>query len=224
MNSSKTYRSQVYRDFQELEETAWHSITRFYEERERTIVNLEFKEYFELLLCYTNALFEIGAYRKHIRMANQVIEISIFQNIHLFQGQDIYYGTLFRKAASHYNLMHYNKCSHILRELIKLNPLDSDNSNFLKRCLRSQYPEYIKKTRAVAVFMFLITALIICVEVLLISNFYPFYEPYIMLIRNIIFGVGVAILAGGDLYHRWDVNQKVDGFVKEVIHKKMNTL
>lgn len=224
MNYSKTYHSKIYRDFQEVQQTSWHNVTRFYEEHERLILNLEFEEYFEVLLCYTGALFEIGAYRKHISMSNTIIEISILENIPHFRGDDIYSKTLFRKAASHFNLLEYKDCEHILRELIKMNPQDDDTVNFLKRCLRSTQPKYIQNSRAAAILFFFLTAIIICIEVLFIKHFLPDLTDMVMDLRNGIFIIGLFTLFSGDLYHRWKTNKEVNDFVRERMLEKRDKI
>lgn len=216
MNDSRTYRSQIYREFQEVQQNAsWHSLTRFYEKHERSISNLDFEEYFELLLCYTGALFETGAYRKHIAMADTIIEISILQNISHFRGDDIYTKTLFRKAASHYNLSETTACEHILRELIKMNPQDDDAIAFLRRCIRSRQPRYIQDSRALAIVLFFLSALVICVEVLFIRNFAPDYTNLVMGLRTGIFVLGLFALVSGDLYHRWETHNAIQRFVEQ---------
>lgn len=225
MNNSTTYRSKIYRDFQEVQQnSSWHSVTRFYEEHEQRILNLDFEEYFELLLCYTGALFETGAYRKHILMANTIIEISILQNIPHFHGDDIYTKTLFRKAASHYNLSENRECKHILRELIKMNPQNEDAVVFLKRCLRNEQPKYIQHTRAIAIVLFFLTALVICIEVLFVKNFMPQYVGQVMDVRTGIFIIGLIALVSGDLYHRWKTNQSVDQFVQQQLLVKRDRI
>ena len=195
---------------------------RFYEEREADIQQLEFGEYFELLHAYATALFEIGSYRKHLLMADVVIEISILQNIHEFKGKDVYCNMLFKKAASHFNLLEYDQAEHILRELIKINPNDLDTVAFLKKCLRRQRPRYVKTSRAIAVLLFLLTAVTIALDILVIRHFYALYEPTAILVRNTLFSTAWVILLASDLWLRWQVEQRVNLFVEEVKTEKMN--
>lgn len=220
MNYSKTYQIQVYRDFKEIESDSYHSITRFFEEREPEIRQLEFNEYFEVLVAYTHALFETGSYQKHLRMADVVIETSILRNIQTFQGEDVYWVTLFRKACSYFNMMRYNKTDYILRELIKMNPFHTDAISFLKRCLRKNQPQFIKNARAISVLLFLISALIISVEVLVIRHFFEAHTTMIEPLRTAVFIAGLVVLIGSDLFHRWKVNKEVDDFVKMVKKKE----
>jgi len=221
--SQSTYHSKIYRDFKDIDASAYRTITRFYEEREEDIQQLEFGEYFELLHAYTSALFEIGAYRKHLLMADVVIEISILQNIHQFQGKDVYCDMLFKKAASHYNLLEYDQAEHILRELIKINPSDLDTVAFLKKCLRRQRPRYVKGTRAVAVLLFLLTAVVIALDILVIRHFYTLYESTADLIRNGLFVTAWLVLIAGDLWLRWQVERQVNLFVEEIKMRKQTS-
>ncbi len=113
-----TYHSQIYRDFRDIEPTEYRAITRFYEDHVDAIHQLDFEEYFELLVAYTDALFEIGVYERHLLIVDEVIETTILKNIKFFEQEDIYYRMLFRKAASLFNLLEFEKAAHILRELI----------------------------------------------------------------------------------------------------------
>lgn len=132
ISPSSTYQSKIYRSFKEIESNDFRTVIRFYEERAVSISNLEFEEYFELLFCYTNATFEVGAYNKYIRLAEQIIEQSIDKNIQFFQGKDILCHCLFRKAAAHYNLNQFQQAGHLLQELIKIDPSHEDAAQLLK--------------------------------------------------------------------------------------------
>jgi len=219
--SQSTYHSKIYRDFKDIDASAYRTIMRFYEEREDDIQQLDFEEYFELLHAYTTALFEIGSYRKHLLMVDVVIEISILQNIHEFKGKDVYCTMLFKKAASHYNLLEYAQAEHILQELIKINPNDLDTVAFLKKCLRRQRPRYVKTGRAIAVFLFLCTALVIALDILVIRHFYALYEPTAELVRNTLFISAWIILLASDLWLRWQVEQRVNLFVEKIKTRKL---
>ena len=81
MLPQSTYHSKEYRDFRAIEPGDWRGVVRFYEKNEAAIRGLDFEEYFELLLAYTDALSEIGAWQKHLLMADVVIEISVMENL-----------------------------------------------------------------------------------------------------------------------------------------------
>lgn len=218
-----TYHSKVYLDFREIDPSEYRRIIRFYEEREQKIKLLDFQEYFDLLVTYVNALFEIGNYFKHLRMVDKVIETSINYNIKQYKNEDIYNKMLFKKAASFYNIKSYDKADYILRELIKIDPNDQDVILFLRKCLKKKNPKLIKNTQAIAIFLFLMAALVICVEVLLIKPFFPIYIDLVATSRFSIFGAACLMLVFGELLHRWIIEKKVNSYVAESKQIKENT-
>jgi tetratricopeptide (TPR) repeat protein len=211
-----TYHSRVYKDFKEIESDAHREIIRFFEKHQKMIDRLDFEEYFELLVAYVEALFEIGIYQKHIVLVDEVIENTINLNIQRYKGEDIYYLMLFKKAASHFNLHQYEKAEHILRELVKMNPDDKEVLSFLKRCLRRRGSQLLSVARASSIFLFLLTACIICVEVLFVRPFYEMYASRIEALRIGTFVVGVFALIAGDFLHRVIIEAKVNSFAEKV--------
>lgn len=215
-----TYHSKVYRDFKEIDAVAYRQIIRFFEKRESAIGKLEFSEYFELLVAYVDALFEVGAYQKHILMVDSVIENSIAQNIHFYKGRDIFSNMLFKKAAAHYNLLQYKESEYILRELIRMDPYDKEVIIFLKKCLRRKTSKLVSVARASSIFLFLLTAFLISMEVLLIRPFFRMHASLIENSRITMFIIGLVILIGGDLIHRLSVEQSINDFVKSIKRSK----
>lgn len=216
-----TYHSKTYRDYKALDERAYRDMVRFYEEREDDIKALDFEEFFELLFAYVDALFEIGSYRKHLLLVDYVIECSIKYNIKELKGKDVFYHLLFRKAASLYNTLSYNKADYILRELIRINPEKEEVGQFLKKCLRKMNPAIIRHSRAASILLFFLAATIICVEVLFVRPFMKEFTPSVELSRNLIFGFGCLVLVAGALIHRWQIDREVNAFVKATIDKKV---
>ena len=215
-----TYHSRIYRDFKEIEAVNYRHIIRFYEEREHSIQQLDFEESFELLVTYVNALFEVGAYQKHLLMVDVVIETVIDQSIGLFRGEDIFHKMLFRKAASLYNRMEYKQAEYILEELIRIAPGETDAALFLKKCLRKQEPPFLNLAKACSILFFMLAAFIISLEVLFVRPFYKMYVDLVEATRIIIFLVGWLVLLGGIILHRLRVERKVDQFVTVARIKK----
>ena len=213
---AKTYQSSIFRNFKAIDAGEFRQVVRYYERNEKAILELDFEEYFEMLMAYTNALFEISEYQKHILMVNAVVEISIMENIQIFNGQEVFKTMLFRKAASHYNLFEYGKAIHILRELLKIEPNNAENALFLEQCLRNDKPQIARRTSAAAVFLFLLSALTVSIEVLLVRNFYPESAYVIEMSRNLMFCLGFCILVLGVIWHRWQSHNTVQNFIKEV--------
>lgn len=216
MNYSKsTYHTKIYRDFKEIEVGEYRNIVGYYEEFEADIRELDFQEYFEILVAFVNALFQLGKYQKHLLMVDIAIEASVMQNIKSHQDEeDIFHKLLFQKAASAYHTFDLEKTDHILRELIKMNPKDRNASLFLKKCLRRKQPTYMATFRAISIFMFLAAALVICIEFLFIENFYNSLLQIVQQVRNTLFLIGVLALVGGEFLHWWKINREVNNFVK----------
>lgn len=218
---SKTYRSSLFQSFKAIDAGEFRQVVRYYERNEKAILQLDFDEYFEIFIAYTNALFEISDYRKHILMADVVIETSIVENISIVNGQEIFQSMLFRKAASHYNLLEYRKAIHVLRELLKIEPNNQDNARFLEQCLREEKPQLVRHARAIAIILFLSAALTVSIEVLIVRNFYPSWASIIEISRNSMFCLGLFILLGGILLHRWKCFSEVQRFIAEVKQNKI---
>ncbi len=217
----QTYHSQMYRNFRAIDRSEFRRMVRFYERFEKNILVLDFEEYFEMVVVYTQSLFEISEYRKHILMSDVVLKTSILENITHIRGEEIYKSTLFQKAASHYNLKEFSKAQHVLCELLKMDPQDSLSVRFIGRVLRDDKPTYVNYTRAISIFLFLMAVLMICVQVLIIKPFYMMYDPIIDVSRNTVFSMGVVVLVGGELWHRWQVHIYIRELVKNIKQKKL---
>jgi tetratricopeptide (TPR) repeat protein len=216
MNHPQTYYSPLYRNFRAIEAGEFRKIVYFYERNEKEILKLDFEEYFELLVNYTQALFEIAAYQKHLLMADVVIETSFSENITAIGGQEIFRSTLFQKAASYYNLFEFSKAIHVLSELIKIDPTDKNVSEFLERCLRKNRPQLIRRSRAIAIFLFLATALIISIEALIVRNFFINWAGLVEFSRNCLFILGMIILVSGEFIQRFSAKRDVLRLIQSV--------
>lgn len=215
-----TYHSKIFRDFKEIDAANYRRIIRFYEDKEEEIRQMEFQEYFQLLTAYVNALFEVGAYQKHLLMVDIVIEMAIVHNVELYRGEDIYQKMLFRKAASLYNIMDYDKAEYILRELIKIDPYSEDAVLFLRKCLRRKQPAFLHSAKAASIFLFLLSAFVISIEMLFVRPFYKQQADEVEMARTGIFLLGCGVLAGSILIHRWVVQRRVYSFVEETRNAK----
>lgn len=213
--SRPTYHSLIYRDFREIEGNAYHQIVRFFEEREEAIKQLDFDEYFEMLLAYTNALFEMGAYQKHLLMADAVIETTMENNIRLYRGEDVFRQMLFKKAASCFNLQQQDGAEHILKQMIRISPGDADAALFLRKCYIARRSALWQNSQATAIFLFLLAALVIAVELLVVRSFYTLHVPLVEMSRNSIFALGLLAMGGGYLGHRVRSHYAVRALVGE---------
>ena len=212
--NSSTYYSRLYRDFQEIDATAYRRIVRFYEACETQANMLEFEECFDLQVAYCKALFEIGAYQKHIAFADRIVEASILNGIRRWNGRDVYFDTLFDKAAAHHNLLAFAEAEHILRELLKMQPDNQEVQIFLRKNAQRQRSAFVQHSRAVSMALFLLAAVVICVEMLFVRTLYQMYEPLVQAVRTALFAGGVLAMVGGDLVQRLRVYRRVAGWTE----------
>ncbi|MBL0293057.1 MAG: hypothetical protein IPQ04_01975 [Saprospiraceae bacterium] len=210
--------SDLYDRYLELEYTSYRSVVYFFEKHKSEINNLDFEEYLDVFMHYNKSLFEVGAYSKFIVSVDQAIELVIDLNVYSFKGKDIFSELLFLKAAAFFNLGQYKNAELVLNELIGINPDDVLAINLLKKTIAKQTFIH-KKTRAISLFLFLFTAVIILLDILIIKNIKPqLHLPFIYL-QCISFGLGLFLLVGGDLFDRFKIEQNVFVLLRK---KKVN--
>lgn len=196
------YFSPLYRNLRAIEPTDYHRLIREYEREEEAIGRLDTLEHFELTVLYVDALFETGAYRKHLLMVDQVLYLSFSENLSKVDGQDIFERMLFRKAASSYRLFDLDTAEHVLREMLRINPDNDAARQFLEKTLyKKQVPAH-QLMRATAVLCFLTAALAIFIELLIVRNFYRMYLDTFVWARSFLFIFGLLSLVVGELYTR----------------------
>jgi tetratricopeptide (TPR) repeat protein len=212
--SSQTY-SQIYRNFRTIHTGEYRRIVRFYERHEKEIVQLPFEEYFDLLISYTQALFEVEEYRKCLKNGDIVIQTAILENVTVVKEKDVYQDALFSKAACLHRIGQLDNAQYVLEELIKINPEEHLAIQYLHQVMRDNKPTYTKTIQALSVLLFLISALVISVEVLVVRNLYKNYETIFEWTRNGLFGAGIFLLAACELWHRWRVERYANQFVEK---------
>lgn len=220
MYSQSTYRSKLYRDYRAIEPGEWRKLVHFYEANEAEIRGLDFDEYFELMNAYTNALFEIGAWQRHLLMADAVIEASIQENVQEFHGEDVFQHTLFRKAASCFQLFEPERTEYILRELLRINPTHADASLFLKKCLRNMRPWLVRQTRAAAVVLFFVAALAVVLQIFVVRNFYEHLTRPFDIFWWSALALGILVLGMGEALHHWRCDREVENFLRAVKRRR----
>jgi tetratricopeptide (TPR) repeat protein len=216
LHRKTTYQSAVFQDFESLGKTNYHEIIRFCERNHDAMEALNFQEYFIMELAYCNALFQMENYSKHLEIANKVIELSIFNNVHLFQGEDIYQKTLFQKAQAHKILNHLPEAIHITKELLKMNVNSKEYQSFLKFCYIKNNTPFLENLRGYGVLMCFIAASFLVLNILIIE---PFYPKKVSLFHNLsIIGLifGAILLIGGLTVHHWQAKNKFREFLKRI--------
>ena len=214
---SSDYISNVYEEFKSLKGAELREIIRFYEENKEDINALELNEFFELQVSYLCALFEFNEFDKFLALVDEAIEASIIHNIQFVDHENIYNKLLYLKAeALHYQL-EYHQAAFIFEELIKIDPYKDKYANAFSRTKNKLIPRYLKNSRAVSIVFFILTAVVIAAELLIIRNFLEDWISTFEWTRNILFVAGWLILIFGELTHYWRVEQLVS---KKVSHFK----
>ena len=221
MNYLPAYRLKIYRDFKAIEAVDFHGIVRYYERFEQDIHQLDFEEYFDCLASYTQALYEIGDYRKHLVMCDFLLETIIIQNVESWGGEDLYTKTLLAKATSQYYEQEFKSAERILKELVKIAPENTVLAQKLwEKCLLRQKPNWLMRIRALGVGILLFTALFIAVEIFVVAPFFSEYHARVQLAHNVLLVLGLLILFAGELRHVWICHHTVKCFVQRTRQKK----
>ena len=218
---SKTYSSPAYEAFCAIEPGEYREKIRFIEKHRSVLHALETVEYLELMDAYSDALFEVAKYHKQIRVADEVIELSMQENVTSINGKDIYFDTLFKKAASLYNLEELDKSVYILLELLKMNPFHESSRLFLINCYVRKKTKSLQPLRAVSVAIILFSAFIIALELLFVRPFYTQYAGEVEFVRNAFLLFGILLLAGGEIWLRYVAVGKTVEFIAAVKKKKL---
>lgn len=225
MNFLPAYRLKLYRNFKSIEATDYHSIARYYERFEQDIHLLDFEEYFDCLASYTQALFEIGDYRKHLVMCDFLLETIIIQNVENWGGEDLYSKTLLAKAASLYQMQEYPKATHILQEVIKISPYTSVTAKKLwEKSLLRQKPAWLMRVRAFSVGILLFTAVFIAFELFVVAPFFSLYHARVQIAHNLLLALGVTVLFAGEMRHLWLCRQTVSRFICAAQRRKSSEI
>ena len=146
--------------------------------------------------------------------------MSIARNIVLHREQDIYFETLFKKAASLHNLDKIEPAVHILRELIKINPDHESTKLFLINCIIRQKKSMVRPYRNISLLMLMSSALIIAIELILVRRLWPTWISIIELVRNGLFIGGVLLLVTGEVLVRYRAVEDVYSFTRATKRKK----
>lgn len=217
MQIRPTIYTRLYRDFLAIEPKNYHAVIRFYEQWEEQIAKLDDDQHYDLLFAFTNALFEVGAYRQFLAVVDQAILVSLDESLQKDEQhkQHLFELLLFRKAAAFVQTLQPAKAEHIVRELLRINPKHALASLLLRKTLRQQNSAINTTTRATAILLFYLSALIILVEILIIRSFYSMYTSPVELSRNLIFLGGLLVLGIGEVLTRWQAYRHARQFLNK---------
>ncbi|MDX1478230.1 MAG: hypothetical protein R3301_11035 [Saprospiraceae bacterium] len=195
--------STAYQAFFAIDEGEFKEKIKFINRHRASIATLTLDEYVEIMDAYAEALFETGRFHKHLVIADELIELSIMHNIRQVAGKDLYFETLFQKAASLYNLNRIPTAIHILQELMRMHPDHESTRLFLINCYVRQQHRVHSLIRRVSIAGILAAATFIALELLVVRPFIPEATGVLETTRNALFIGGVGTLLAGELWVRY---------------------
>jgi len=213
-------RSETYEAFLAIEPGAYKEKIQYIEENFFMLRELDADEYFDMMVLYAEALFETGEYGRQAKLADHILEMSIERNIIIHRGRDIYFETLFKKAAALHNLDRIDQAVHILKELLKINPDHESSKLFLINCIIRQKKYSVRPYRNMSLILLLMSACVIAFELLFVRSIWPSWINIVEMIRNGLFITGVILLIAGEVMVRYRAVEDVYSFSKQTKKKK----
>ncbi|MEM7102141.1 MAG: hypothetical protein AAF502_03345 [Bacteroidota bacterium] len=222
LQQSSTYSAKILREFKNLDQDNYHAVVHFYEEHEREIAQIGIEEHFILLASYINALHEIGIYQKVLANADQMLQYSIIYNIQFHQGEDIYLKTLFQKATAQLYTHDYPSAQHSLEQLINIQPNYKPFRKLLLKSLLRQRPLVVKRMFAFGVILYLLSVVMVVVNILLVQ---PYYNEFVGLAefwRGVVFVLSILVLVIGEVAHHLNCRRAASRIYDVALQKKHN--
>lgn len=221
--SSNARLPEMYQAFLAIDPLAYQEKIRFVDERFFELRQLGDDEYFDLMVLYGEALFETGDYSRQAKLADHIVEMCIGRNIILHRGLDVYSETLFRKAASLHNLGRLEEATHILKELIKMDPENETYKLFLINCAIRLRKPAVRPYRNTSLGLLLGSVFVIAFELLVIRRVSPPWTVVVEPVRNGMFVAGVLLLVAGEIIVRYRAVEDVFAFTRQTRRKKEET-
>jgi len=191
-----------YYEFLEIDLDAHHEKVRFFEENRGEIYNLDFSYKIFIWCDYAISVFELGRYQEFIKLSDELIPTVINENIFRIRDIDIYSALLFRKGASLYNINKLEEAEYVFSELCRIEK-DTLHQKAWTQTIQRILKGKLRYLQAISVLLFIFTAILIAVELLVIRNFYPALTEDFEFFRICTFVSGFLVLIGLELYIRF---------------------
>jgi hypothetical protein len=213
---STIYYSKLYRDFMAIDPEAYRAKVYFFELHEKAIGNLSLEEYFEILVLYTDALFESDEFVKHILLAEVAIETSLYHNVPMVNERDIVQYMLHKKAYSHAVLGQFDVAQQVAKELLRFQPDAMASQSLLKEIYTMQEPRYLSNLKALSVACSLFAMLLAVISELWIQALYPQYYKWLLYTQSALVLGSFLILGIGYAKHLLSAQKQMQTAVKEI--------
>ena len=189
-------------EFIEIDHDAHHEKVRFFEDNKFQIYDLEFEYKIHVWCDYALSVFEIGRYQEFIKLSDELIPLIIKENVFRLRDIKIYEALLFRKGASLYNIQKFDEAEYVFQQLCRI-----ESEVLYQRAWMQTMQKILKNkmrfVQALSVLLFIFTAVIIAIELLIIRNFYPTLTNSFELFRIFTFFLGISSLIGLEVIIRY---------------------
>jgi len=202
MSPSNRTQEKIYHEYGHIKETAHQERIRFYEKNLNAISILQANKFTEISFDYLMSLYFVGAYSQYLERVDAIIDLVIFENIFEVRGQDIYKVLLFKKAQALNKTHNYAACEHILKALLKISPEDEAHEQFFIKNSTIIKRFDGQKIRGISIVLFLLTGIIVAIELLIVRSFYFNLIEWVQLLRNTLFALGLAIMILNEIHIR----------------------
>jgi len=206
---------QTYLGFLKIEEKNFAKRINFFERNLNSIEQLPITEKTELELYYVQALFESGKYSHVLRFVDELIERIIINNLVLVKEVDSYRKLIFLKGASQYNTDKIDSAEKTALELIRLEPDNVKYRKLLENCLYKRENKKTLNLKAVCMFLYLLSAAIIAVNLLVVNHFYYQYKELTEVIWKSLFLSASILLVWSFASTYLKIKQRIDRHIED---------
>jgi hypothetical protein len=219
--SQKTRRSSaVYASFEKIDSFHYQAIVHFYDDHRKQITQLDTAEYFALTTDFVNALYELNHFNRLLGVVEELIALCIVENIHYHRGEPVFEKLLLQKAVALLNTGQAQAAADIARQLIHIQPEEVLYQHVYKSALRTIRPTHIRYMRGVAVVLYLLSAFLVVVSILVVDTFYPHFLQTFERVRLGLFVMGILALVVSEGKHRLSTHFKCQAEVSKAQQKK----
>lgn len=215
-----THAESAYLGFKAIDSGEFREKISYVSRHRKALKYLPVHEYAEVMDAYAQALFETGRYHKHIQLADHLVELAIEYNIEKIHGRDLFFETLFQKAASLYNLDRLPDAMYILHDLVRINPRHESARLFLINCHVEKQKRKLQLIRTISMILILSSAVVIMAELLLVRPFLAQFVHLVEVTRNTLFISGSSVFVIGELWIRYRAVSRVYDFTRHLRNDK----
>lgn len=200
-----------YLDYQLIPSTDYRGKIRYFDRFYASLDSLDEDQRLDVNLDFNKALFEVGNYHRFVQSVDPLIEQVIIDNIYDHNGEKVFEGLLFKKAAALYNLRQHDGAIKILKSLINIDKDHQLAKRLLSLCIRKRGKTWYDLSKAIAIVLMFSAVSILFAELVIVSSFYLEYLAQVMLLRNVLILTASAILVSRELAMIWSIRMEVKG-------------